>query len=276
MKVEQFTRTQERVLEALAVYRFLTSAQMQRVGVAKQRSDIYRALKDLRKRKRASIVAFPPPPPVPHGKLAGFYALTQDGADVLNERRPENERVEVHRKYNDFKSQYLHRLATVDLHIALRAWAGGQGAEVDFFETYFDPYVRGAKHFNPRTHIELSQEGFNSDAIFHFTTSDGAGRLCGVEIARGKRTAYVTKQVERYVSALDQEAIEKKYAYLHEARALFVFEEARGMALVGERVSSLPLFERFMPAIYAATLIDLQNDFRHHWQRFTGERTSLF
>lgn len=275
MKVERFTRTQERTLEALAVYRFLTPEQMQTVGVAKQRSDIYRALGDLRQRNRAPIVAFSPPPPVPHGKLAGFYALSQDGAAVLN-ARPEHAHVVVHKKYNDFQSEYLHRRETVDLHIMLRTWAVGQGAVVDFFETYFDPYVRGAKHFVPRTHIQLAHGGFNSDVIFHFTTSDGARRLCGVEIARGKRTAYVTKQVERYVSALNEEAFEKKYDYPHEARALFVFEEARGMELVGERVSSSPHVERFTPAIFATTLADLQSDFRHHWQRFTGERTSLF
>ena len=277
MQVERLTETEERILRALATYRFLTPQQMRMCGVSQSRRHLYTILSTLSRRSPKLIAELDFGVLPGKGRLPRVYYLTKAGADLLDFEGREVPRTPS--RVRLFNSDYFHRVNCVDFHIALRNWATASGASVDFFHSYFDPAPertsRGGLH--PRTRIKLADRVLVPDAVFSFTTPNSLPRLCAFELYNGRRTARVESQLSAYLAALDSEAIEETYRYPHAVRILAVFDDPAGERLAHARISQRPDFATYAPSFFLKTLEAVSTDFVHAWhQPGTSELLPLF
>ena len=278
MDIERISATEEAILDVLACYRFLTPNQMFRLGVTAAKPHLYATLRKLQIRKPAviSVLDFGALPR--RGRLSRLYALTPYGAEVTADARRDGEIIETPKRIRAFVNDYFHRLACLDFHIALRAWAERSETTINFFHTYYDP-LTGAdatqKH-RQKTKIKLKRGVLIPDAIFSFTTPDGSQRLCAFEMYNGRRTDRVTKQLAAYCVAQSEGAIEKAYGYAHGTRILCVFEDKEGLQLVSERVQAQNTLAGHNPFFFAKTLGEVDGNFALGWRRFSGDTVPLF
>ena len=141
MDIERISATEEAILDVLACYRFLTPNQMFRLGVTAAKPHLYATLRKLQIRKPAviSVLDFGALPR--RGRLSRLYALTPYGAEVAADARRDGEIIETPKRIRAFVNDYFHRLACLDFHIALRAWAERSETTINFFHTYYDPQL---------------------------------------------------------------------------------------------------------------------------------------
>ncbi len=275
-EAERYSSTESAVLEALATYRYMTAEQLVQAGVSISLPHVRTVLRKLQ-RKRPAVVAGLNFGALPiEGKLPRMHWLTPYGADVLEEMHGGGATFDVPKKVRLFKHDYAHRRATVDTLISIRQWANSAGADVDFVHTYYDPRQKQSGKLAPRTRVLWEGGWLDADAILHFTMPGGTGRLCALEVCRGRRTKEVEQKLETYLQAVSQAAIETAFAAEHEVRALFVFSEEQALELVKKRVNAHPYFEEFQTVFFVKTLDEVADDFLNNWQHFNGRRVPLF
>ena len=280
-KEESLRETEERIIEAIATFRFLTPKQMMRVGVTKHNRHLYDTLARLRRPARKLVWMFDYGTAIGLGRLPTVYVLTPFGADLLvKEIRRDGEAIPVHKKKpRKVNSQYLHRLHCVDFHISFWSWAREVGAVIDFFHAYYDPWVRegGRGSFVPRTQIRLKNgETFIPDGVLSFTMPDGVRRVCTFEMWRGQPTLLCANRNLMITKAIEERIIERTFKYDHEPRILLVFENARGMELVQERLSGMAAFAPFAPLFFAKTCEEIETNFAEGWHQLNGKMVPLF
>lgn len=274
-EVESYSSTESAVLEALATYRYMTAEQLVQAGVSISLPHVRTVLRKLQKKRPATVTGRDFGVLPIEGKLARMHWLTPYGADVLEEMHG-GVTFDVPKKVRLFRHDYFHRRATVDTLIFFRQWVKSTGADVDFVHTYYDPRRKRDGKLAPRTRVVWEGGQLDADAVFHFTMPDGTGRLCALEVCRGRRTKEVEQKLETYLKAVSQAAFETTFAVEHEVRALFVFSEERALELLKIRVGALPYFEDFQTVFFAKTLDEVANDFLNNWQHFNGRRVLLF
>jgi hypothetical protein len=277
LQEQRVTPTAQAILEAVATYRFLTAGQLLRLGVTSERTHLYDTLRTLKHGRGAlQELAFGAIPGV--GRLASFYMLTPRGAMLLQACSRDAEPPLVHRKPVTARNDYFHRVRCVDFHITARRWMEAHDMRLDFFHTYYDPHTAvGKGRSRQRTTIDLSRGTFTSDAVFAFTDPQGVQRLCTFELYNAHRTKRVVTQLEPYLDAIAEEAVERAYA--HEggaARYLVVFDDPAGLRLACARLSSLAGFAAERESFYLATCEAVERDFLRAWQRLDGEQVTLF
>jgi len=278
---ESLTETEERIIEAIATFRFLTPKQMTRVGVTKNKRHLYNTLAGLRKPARKLVWMFDYGTAIGLGRLPTVYVLTPFGAALLaNEIRRDGEIIPVHKKKpRKVNSQYLHRLYCVDFHIAFWLWAREAGAAIDFFHAYYDPWVRegGSGSRVPQTHMRLKNgQTFIPDAVLSFTMPDGVQRVCLFEMWRGRPTYVSTERNLMITKAIEERVIERTFNYDHEPRILSVFDNARGMELVQERLAGMAAFTPFSPLFFDKTCEEVEATFVEGWHQLNGIKVPLF
>ena len=286
--VDRIRPTDEAVLKALAVYRFLTPKQLMRLAVTTEKSHLYEVLRRLKaqnpphqtpakgtasiKHRSPALVRefrFGPVPTL--GRPDSIYTLTPRGAAVLTEGHRHDQTVQVPRDAILFTSDYRHRVGCVDFHIALRAWAASAGVTLDFFDAYYDPGTGGGKGRTPRAKTRITFHGgsLNADAIFALTDAKGVQKLYAFELYNGRNTGYVIEQLTDYLRAIGEEAIEKTYKYeKYAARILCAFDDVEGMRLVCERMMSLPGFMDDSASFWLADKKVIDTQFSSAWMRF--------
>lgn len=268
MQIERVTETEEGVLTVLATYRYLTAAHLLRLGVSGSKRHLYATLERLVTRRPQLIGQLEFGVLPGKGRLSRFYHLTPAGAELLA-AVPDTPVVSVPSRVRIFNSDYFHRLHCIDFHVALRQWADEAGATIDFFHAYYDPGTRtsrGGTH--PKTRLTYKADTLVPDAVFAFTSSDGAHRLCVFEIYNGRRTDRVEKALSAYLPFLDAGAIEDTHSYKHAVRLLIVFEDRQGEELVRARLSGRANFRAFADQLFSKSLAELHPDFRGGWRQF--------
>ncbi len=185
---------QQRLLEALGRYRLLNPQQMVRVGVH-HREDACRSEGDALARKHLLHHSGEPdgpaktkPPPLVSGVtcLPRLYWLSHRGAALLpleNGWQPLGSR----RDMGDY-DHIIHRMKTVDLHIALRVWAAAEpGREVYRYVTDFEPGSGGREKPTTITYKGGEFKRYVPDALATVIGPDGQPRALAIEIERNRR-----------------------------------------------------------------------------------------
>lgn len=273
-----FRPTEIKILEALAVYRFMTAEQLARVGAA-ARTHIHDTLRTLSRRKPHMVHMLDFGVRQGIGRLARLYALTPHGASVIADYDAAFGDLLTHRHLNAFAEQYEHRVGCVDFHIRLRQWAAGFGATVNFFDADYDPVSGGGPGKQPtkKTHIPMQKHGaIIPDAIFSVTDNRSVVRLYAFELYRRKHTARVVEQLEPYLDAFTSNAIENRYQYPNAVRVLVLFDSSQGMELVCERLRQHPGFRHDKEAFHLASEERVKADITEGWQLFDGRRAEPF
>ena len=284
MTITTLTETEFRILDALRVYRYLTVAQMVRLGVAAQPSHLYAVLRELTGRKRPWVDR------IDHGAMPGVgriptaHYLTQHGAKVLADALGTDPGDVPYPKGAVLvRHGFMHRLHTIDCEIAVRQWAAEHGHAVDYFLSYFDVSGANRSKSQPRrralTKIDLADgTGIIPDAVFHLTDGEGTPRLFVLEMYNQHRTKRMADKLAEYRYAIGEHAIERQFDYPHSPRILAVFEDKKALALTQRRLSERVDFGvEFFPFFFFQTLPDLMTDFLNGWTKIEGEKsTKLF
>jgi len=263
------TPTTHNVLEALALYRYMTPAQMLSAGVTKDRSHLYENLRRLSRGQGSPIGAMDFGTLAGHGRLPVVYYLKKKGAEILADAT-QRDNIEYTKHRAKYHNDYFHRIDSVDSHIIIRKWAAQNEIDIDFFRAYYEH--RGANHggtgerLQALTTVWTNYKRITPDAIFKFTTPDGASRLCVLEISRRMETKRVTEQLARHLEAFEDDSFGQAFKYPHMHRLLWVFDSKNALERVQERALTLPTLERWQKAIFFKTLDDVKSNFLAGWQ----------
>lgn len=280
VEVVSLTPTQEAVLAALATYRFLSVKQMIRGGVCANKQHLYKVLETLqsvrrtggKKERRAREIGHLDFGVVPGvGRLDSLYYLTETGAQLLQDAQPDRTDIHVPVRVTRFRKEYFHRVGFVDIHMAMRQWTYTAGQEVRWFRSYFDyTRKRGPEGSVRHTAVRSGNLRLVPDGVFQLQDRAGKRRLFALEFARGKETWHVEDQIRQYCQALTDEVLETNFTPEENqlVRVLFVFDDARGMELVQERVCQLPELAQteLTRQIFFKSMADITH-FGANWQR---------
>jgi hypothetical protein len=278
MQIERIRQTEEAILAALATYRYLTAEQMLRLDVTPSLPHLYASLRTLVNRKPALLVELDFGVLPTRGRLPRLYVLTRRGAELLAAHAETSVEIDAPKQVSLFSSDYFHRIACVDFHIALRTWAAKEGVVIEFYHTYYDPVQgtpRGGR-LAPKTHVKLASGALVPDVVFAMIDSSGTRRLCVFEMYNGRRTERVVGQLGTYLTALSEEALNKAYDYKRAVRVLLGFDTPENMRLVAERVARDPGFASDQGHFFLAPLSVIGERFFDGWQRFDSTPTTLY
>lgn len=264
------------ILDALRVYRYLTADQLHRLAVSPNLSHIYEVLRGLRERSKPLVDKIDHGSEVGIGKIAGLHYLTKRGAQLLADALMiEPGAVPYPRGAVVIRSHYFHRLHSVDCEIAVRQWAEKNTAAVEFYQQYFS-YVganRTKKSGDERRHAVtsmrlLSGEVLVPDGAFRLELADGRRPLFLLEMYNQRRTLRMVDQAKKYVDAISQHVINKRFDYPKAPRILFVFEDEKALFLTKKRMQDVPaLSGEYARYFFFQTLPVLRHDFQNNWQR---------
>lgn len=254
------------VLEQLAVYRYLTAPQLLRLGVTQSRDHLWERLRWLERRGLIGRQRFGVDPNA--GKMPDILWLTASGAEYV----PDTIAPEGHRPQGS--ADIRHRVATVDMLIALRTWATAHGWHIAWLKTDFDPGKPGHK----ATSVPLKTgEPYIPDAVALLTAQAGKPYPLVLEVYRGgwrNDIGHFKRQIPRLIQAADSEAVESAHAFPTLARYLLTFHTAD---MLRQALAALPdpgseRWEAFFFAEHAAVV----GDFIGAWRDVSGRPKKLF
>lgn len=247
--LDLLTEPQQRLLLALARYRYLTVPQMIAAGVGKNdshiRSDV---LPRLCRRAGDNLVdAHEFPRFGAKGRLPRVYTLTKHGAALVAdmERRDLSEivwPVGGVQYANDFD----HRAAYIDCCIAFDAWiAADERRESLEVRHYFDKTGAnrsGVLRLRARTRIDLPTGRFIiPDGLAFFDTGDKR-RAVAIEIHNFPDVGRIAKQLAEYISDMVMDASSRAFGHDAAGRVLSISSDP-GLAMrVMDRMLALPGF----------------------------------
>ena len=274
--VKNLPPSQERILRAIAKYKFQTPSHLLRLGVHTKRSNVNASLSKLRDRGKPLIACMDGEVVSRRGRNENMYYLTEHGKRLLMDEMRVDERDIKMLTAGSTKvsSDYWHRRDTINFMIMLDQWSEIAESEVVYFDTYFDKTGnnRRDKNLRARSKVDLPN-GLHiiPDGIFMLELRDLSYKLFALEIHNGKDTKKLIKQLRKHVQALSSGSMAdiaqgRCRDLLHDAdftfnkswRVLVVFEHESIMKATIERMNAIPLFQSFTQHFAFKTLDQLQ------------------
>lgn len=260
------------ILDALRVYRFLTAAQLLRLGVCSHQPHLSLVLREIGGGSKPLVekIANGTIPGI--GRLPHFHFLTKRGAEILADALGcDPADVPYPHGVTLVRHDFFHRLHTVDCEITVRQWAQSNDATVRYFHQYFKK--TGANRSKSKgllratTKIDLpDDDGIIPDAVFQLEFTDGRTPLFLLEMQNENRADNVYRKINKYCSALEEGAINRQFEYSKAPRILFVFVDDKALHYGKKRIAELPDIGNFSDYFYFQTLPALQADFWQNWQ----------
>ncbi len=229
--VEILKPSQQKILEALARYKFLTSSQMIRLGISKRRSNLSVMLKPLKETKRAFIgemqFAFIPT----KGRLENFYYLKNKGKRILLDSGMEETEIRIPKgRTVMFTQDYFHRKYTIDCHIACDLSAVQHGVKVLFFDRYFDKTGnnRISKNLQAKTKVATDLDYIIADGSLLIESEHGS-KLYALELYNDKNTKRILRQLDKHLEGIKSATLCRNYGIekAHRLLAIFTHSETK-------------------------------------------------
>lgn len=274
------SETDGRLLDALARYRLLTIPQAMRLGVGKDRTHLGERLRVM---KRHGLVGI-----AEQARLLGprVHWLREKGVVVAAELAAERgETLTLSAPKRGFVAGWhlRQRLAIVDCHIALRAWADATGGAVEWFRVEFEANPSGmlAKPLRyPWKRPEGTIVDYYPDAAGVVRLADGNRFLFALEMETGgesKGLDNFTAQLPDRLAASEAGAVENGVQWPNSerrARLLFVFPDAdmlkRARGILAKHTSDA------LPFVFLNSLPSLLGSFADGWVKASGEKGTPF
>ncbi len=275
---EQITPTQEKILLALATFKYLTNSQLLQLGIMTDRANINKQLAELRNRFKPFVgsISFGVHPKL--GKLESVHYLTAHGALILKECFGESFFVRFPKGSNGlFQQDYFHRINTINVHLAFNKWAMTNDLDLLFFRTYFDKLSSGKeKGFRAESAIFVNdKEYLIADALCMLQTPRRE-ELYAVEMYNGDDTHRVHGSLFAHLQALNNGQPSKQFGLDYGSRVLCVFEKENYKILAMKRLSEDSRFESAKSHFLFKSLDELDVDSFFDWLLFDGTKGSLF
>ncbi|MGZ8997123.1 MAG: hypothetical protein ACXW3P_11655 [Rhodospirillales bacterium] len=274
--------SQLRVLEELAVYRYLIPRQLIRLGICRSLPYLYAILRDLETGERPLIRKIEYGVHPTAGRLAKVLYLTRQGAELLADYLSIAPETAFYPKQhnNPYRNDYFHRTATIDVQIELNRFAAASGFALPYFHAYF--HKTGANRgtaphgrLQAMTKVRLASGAIVPDAIFRLDPVSGPPWLFALEIKNGADTGAALRQIEGHIRALEDGALSARYGFAQAHRTLFVFSRywhgtdyrsAEGpMYAVMRALAERTKWAAFLPCFAFTTLERLTTDVANEW-----------
>lgn len=276
--------TQENILLLLAKYKYLTSHQLQRLGVSPRLSTINTHLRALRERPRPLVKAYEPFHPHRVGRLGRMHFLTPASMRLLKDKRPEFWAWIKVPTAPQFAMDFLHRRSIIDVQIALEQLFGYTDQFGQATSLYFDcnGNMRRDGNLAPSTRLTLSSgKHVDPDLICNYEMNGQRFLFC-VEMANGSDTKRIVNQVLQYRQVLWEGSLSKKLGLKVGFRILFVFEKEstlKAVLWVGRKIPGKANWTQTFSALEGyflfAHLPDLLKNAKDCRVNFSGERIFL-
>ena len=280
------TNIQAKVLESLAVYKYLTLSQMLQLNVGTRDSRyIHRQVASLRDRRKPLVECSNYQSPQPRrGRVESMYYLTEEGERALINDLfyPENKIRRPVGKSQVYRD-YYHRKYTIDFQIRLMKWCASKGKEVPLSEFYFDysGNNRVGKNLTAQTRIDLEgDEYIIPDMSFTIRAPGKGDSFFLFEMHNGKDTGKLIRQIHQHAKALVSRATHKRYG-LDQSRSykiLLLFEHRSIMNSTISRISAQgSLFANVQQYFLCKALEDIETEhFFGHWRTIMGDKRPFY
>lgn len=269
---------QEKVLTALATYKFLTTGQLLLLGTMSDRANMNKQLAELRNRQKPLIgsITFGVHPKM--GKLESVHYLSLHAVGLLKECFGEEYLIRFPKGNNGlFQQDYFHRINTINVHIAFNSWAITSGVDLLFFRTYFDKLSSGKeKGYRAESAILIQgSEYLIADALCLLQTQRRE-ELYAIEMYNGDDTNRVHNSLFAHLQALKNGQPSKQFGLNYGSRVLCVFEKESYKIQAMKRVFQDARFESAKSHFLFKSLEELSVDTFFDWWFFDGTKASLF
>lgn len=293
----KLTASDTKALTALATYQYLTAQQMQRIGVgktAKQVRDytlyhLKHVNPALVKDQDFGVIAG-------KGRLAKIFYLSEKSLNIVADfMRCSPEEIIFPRYGVRYQNDYFHRSLFIDFHIELRQWIEqDETAELEFFNSYYTKHKgRGSRtcsinqyRFKPSDTLPYNYPlTIEPDGVFRMSRG-GKSFLFAVEVHRKSDSKYITQQLDRHITAIEQNILGEAFNQEQPNLVLSIHESESSFKSVQKRLLALPDFQSFLPYFHFALLDNkkreedekdytLKKDFTN-WVTADGKPSPLF
>ena len=230
------------IIESLARYKFLTTSQMIRLGISKDRSNLHKRLLYLREQGKPLISCVKFDGRYKMRGLEFIYFLSKRGIEALLELGYEENQIKRPKGKVFFPKQYQHRTGCIDIQIALYQWAEREEHVVELYDSYFDKIgsTRKAKYRSKTAFVynEKAKDLLISDGVALVSTGEEKEIFC-VELHNGKQVTRAIKQIYQYIQAMELGTISDAFDLQKANKVLFVFEFEQTMTSVMREFSKL-------------------------------------
>jgi hypothetical protein len=248
----KLTIPQNYVLEALAIFQYLTSQQISTILPNVSISTVNRYLRALRKADKPLVrvlqFGFVPW----KWPLAPVYCLTERWAKWLaaqwtyslnNIKRPLG-------RSCFFAADYYHRLATIDFKISLIKWISRQWYTLNFYHCYFEREWSNNTLSGATSQSKALLKAWDlqiiPDAIVGYQTPQWS-KLILFEQHMGNDAKRALKQIQWHCFFLSLWVVNKKYGSQRNSCIYYVFENKSCMDAVIRRLEQVSGFAKFRP-----------------------------
>ena len=276
--LEQITPAQQKILVALATFKYLTTGQLLFLEVMSDRANINKNISILKNRYRPLVgsISFGVHPKL--GKLQNIHYLTSHGALLLNDWFGERFFVKYPKGKNGlFQQDYFHRLNTISVHIAFNRWAMVNDLDLLFFRAYFDKLTTGKeKGYRAESAIIINEKEYLiADALCMLQTPRRE-ELYAIEMYNGDDTHRVHNSLFFHLQALSNGQPSKQFGLEYGSRVLCVFELESYKIQAMKRLNEDARFTSAKKHFLFKSLDELSVDSFFDWWLFDGTTTSLF
>lgn len=283
-----FTPVDEAILHQLGHFKYLTLAQLVKLGVG-ERSYVSTRLKKLRVDGFVGVSEYGGVYKKGHGRAENINYLLPKGAKLLVENSKGLDIGQVHYPKNIdgiFRNDYLHRISTVNSQIACEQWLNQQGYPLIFFDTYFHKLgsSKKAKDNNPLrsiTRVTFADGTFiEPDAVFAYDMPTKR-QMMVLECQNGTDTTRHVSQLKKLAHVLAQGLITEHYKEQYDIqtnpRILVTLETEDMLRLVLKRIQADPFFAPAWmgKAFFFQVAESVWQGFGSGWLNIHGEQVDL-
>ena len=273
--------TGERILRALAKYKYLTTDQFQKLLGVKHKQQVYENLRMLRDRGLIDNLVYGAVTRV--GTTAKLHFLSYKGAKAVAEL-PDVETVWYPKNTSTmFKNDFYHRIHTIDLIISFDEWISRTTNTPLFFHTYYDTIGHQKSDVlksTSKTKIEITPEAsVTPDAIFGYEDLKGEKSLFVVEVTNGKDTGRTTRQIKNNLVAIYKGKVSNKYEIQKTPPLLVAFEHEAHKQGVKKAIFDggfSTTFKGLEKYLFFGMQEKIKNDWLGSWETIEGQPATIF
>jgi hypothetical protein len=278
------TPAQEKTLRYLAVYKYLTVSQLFKLSVG-GKDYIRKITKLLEKQGLVNVSRYGGIHLITDGKPENIYYLTNKGVKVLLENTDLQPHEIKHPKNVNsiFSNDYLHRVSTINIHIAFDLWCTQKNCFESTFETYFhtigsqkkkgdeDTPLQSVTRLSFDNGVYIQPDGVliaqNSQQLYFFV----------LEVCNGVDTKRHVQQIKDNIQAIAKGLPTDKYKQPKNPRLLVTVETENQKKLVIERIKKDPFFtgDWSEKAFLLNVAHNVWQDFGSSWENLKGEKVML-
>lgn len=222
------------VLKALSVYKFLTRAQMARLGIEKYNSAFSKHIRPLLDAGHVGLLD------ATNYGIGHIYYLRKKGATfIAQDQKLEIGQINYCINKPELSPQTLfHRTGAIDCQIELFLTCEENGVEVLFYDRDIETLgnIKRDNNLVRKTRVPINDRKFlEPDAIFMLDTLKGKKLYC-LEFENKDYTKKSYEKAEKHVRALNMKSPSKKYGHDKGHRTLFIYQNLATMESVMKQV----------------------------------------